>query len=98
MAYPLGIHMLREFDEGLVPWAWGLNGALSVVASVFAVFLGSRLGFTAASLTGMAAYAVAMVAVAVVARERAAIPLTAASGLRFGSAPSTKTTLVGRSS
>jgi hypothetical protein len=62
MAYPLGIAVLREISEDLVPWAWGLNGALSVVASVLAVFIGSRAGFTAAFATGIAAYAVAFMA------------------------------------
>jgi hypothetical protein len=61
MAYPLGISVLREHGEELVPWAWGLNGVMSVVASVIAVFIGSRIGFTAAFLTGVAAYAVALV-------------------------------------
>jgi SAM-dependent methyltransferase len=59
MANPLGITVLRGFDEGLVPWAWGLNGALSVVATVFAIFLGSRFGFTAAFLSGIGAYSLA---------------------------------------
>jgi hypothetical protein len=70
MAYPLGIALLREGREQLVPWAWALNGALSVVASVWAIFLGSRIGFTAALLTGVAAYGVALVAVMVVPRAR----------------------------
>ena len=61
MAYPLGITVLRGFSPALVPWAWGLNGALSVVASVLAIFIGSRVGFSVAFLTGMAAYAVALV-------------------------------------
>ncbi len=56
MAYPLGIGVLREESETLVPWAWGMNGAMSVVASVLATFIGSRVGFTAALLTGIAAY------------------------------------------
>src|SRR6185369_1771821 len=30
MAFPLGITVLRSYSEELVPWAWGLNGALSV--------------------------------------------------------------------
>lgn len=60
MAYPLGISVLRQFGSELVPWAWGLNGAMSVVASVAAVFIGSRIGFTAAFLTGVAAYAVGL--------------------------------------
>jgi spermidine synthase len=62
MAYPLGITVLRDFSAELVPWAWGLNGALSVVASVLAIFIGSRAGFTVAFLTGVAAYAVALLA------------------------------------
>ena len=61
MAYPLGITVLRGLSPALVPWAWGLNGALSVVASVLAIFIGSRVGFTVAFLTGMAAYALALV-------------------------------------
>jgi hypothetical protein len=39
------------------------------VASVFAIFLGSRFGFSAALLTGGAAYGVALLAIAVVARQ-----------------------------
>ena len=62
MPYPLGITILREFGSGLVPWAWALNGALGVVASVLAIFLGSRFGFTTALLTGLGAYALALIA------------------------------------
>jgi spermidine synthase len=57
MAYPVGIRILREHDESLVPWAWGLNGATSVVASVAAVFVGAQAGFTWALLLGSATYA-----------------------------------------
>lgn len=53
--------MLRGFNPELVPWAWGLNGALSVVASVLAIFIGSRIGFSAAFLTGVGAYALALI-------------------------------------
>ncbi len=69
MAYPLGITVLRTFGPELVPWAWGLNGALSVVASVFAIFLGSRLGFSAAFLTGVAAYAIGLASITLAARS-----------------------------
>jgi hypothetical protein len=61
MAYPLGITVLRGYSAELVPWAWGLNGAMSVVASVLAIFIGSRWGFSAAFLTGVAAYATALI-------------------------------------
>ena len=72
MAYPLGITVLREFGEGLVPWAWGLNGALSVVASVLAIFLGSRFGFSTAFVTGLVAYGVGLVVMVVLPRVAAA--------------------------
>ena len=64
MAYPLGIGVLREESESLVPWAWGMNGAMSVVASVLATFIGSRVGFTVALLTGIAAYGVGLACIA----------------------------------
>jgi spermidine synthase len=65
MAYPLGIAVLRRYDEALVPWAWGLNGALSVVASVLATFIGSKIGFSAALLTGVAAYGIGLLSMAI---------------------------------
>jgi spermidine synthase len=71
MAYPLGITILRRHGDGLVPWAWGLNGALSVVASVLAIFVSSRLGLTAALLTGAAAYLVALLCLAAARGGRA---------------------------
>ena len=60
MAYPLGIRVLTGHGAGLVPWAWGINGALSVVASVLAIYLSSRIGFAATLLTGVAAYGVGL--------------------------------------
>jgi spermidine synthase len=70
MTYPLGISVLREFSEDLVPWAWGMNGVMSVVASVMAAFLASRIGFTAAFLTGVGAYAMALACLGLVFMTR----------------------------
>jgi spermidine synthase len=70
MAYPLGITILRRFGDRLVPWAWGLNGALSVVGSVLAIFISSRVGLTAALLTGVGAYAVALLCMTAVRTAR----------------------------
>jgi hypothetical protein len=68
MAYPLGIRVLREESEGLVPWAWAMNGAASVVASVLATFIATRVGFTAALLTGILSYALGLGCIALTAR------------------------------
>lgn len=82
MAYPVGIRILREHDERLVPWAWGLNGATSVVASVTAVFVGAQAGFTWALLIGSATYALGftLLGLAVSARR-----IAAPEGLHVGS-------------
>jgi hypothetical protein len=71
MPYPLGIMVLRRAGEGLVPWAWGLNGALSVVASVFAIFISSRVGFTVTMVTGCATYGVALLCMLLAGRAAA---------------------------
>lgn len=70
MTYPLGISVLRDFSEDLVPWAWGMNGVMSVVASVVAAFLASRIGFTAAFLTGVGAYAIALACLGLIIMTR----------------------------
>jgi len=78
MAYPVGIRILREHDESLVPWAWGLNGATSVVASVAAVFVGAQAGFTWALLLGSATYAIGFLLVGLtMSTRRSAAPARA---------------------
>jgi hypothetical protein len=75
MAYPVGIRILRTHDEGLVPWAWGLNGATSVVASVAAVFVGTHAGFTWALLLGCVTYAIGFLLLGMAtATRRVAVP------------------------
>lgn len=71
MAYPLGITVLRTCGEELVPWAWGMNGAMSVVASVVAIFIGSKIGFTAAFMTGVVAYLVGLASITLAMRLKA---------------------------
>jgi spermidine synthase len=75
MAYPLGIGRLTAISDGLVAWAWGLNAALSVVASVLATYIGSRVGFSAAMASGVLAYAVGLGCILLAARpgRRAAV-------------------------
>jgi hypothetical protein len=59
---PLGIRALEGGRAVLIPWAWGLNGAASVLASVLAVALGMYAGFTVATLAGAACYGLALLA------------------------------------
>jgi predicted membrane-bound spermidine synthase len=60
MPMPTGIRLLHERAPELIPWAWGVNGAASVLGSVGAVALAMVVGFNAALLTGAALYLAAL--------------------------------------
>ncbi|HZN93151.1 MAG TPA: hypothetical protein VFB81_10630 [Myxococcales bacterium] len=53
---PMGVKVARSLDPELVPWAWGLNGATSVVGSILAVVLSMHFGFNVTLMTGLLAY------------------------------------------
>jgi len=57
MPFPLGIRFLGEACPELVPWAWAVNGFLSVFASIFCVVLAMNIGFGAVLMLGLAIYA-----------------------------------------
>jgi hypothetical protein len=46
MPFPSGLALLSRSREGIVPWAWGVNGALSVSGSVLTRILSTSMGFT----------------------------------------------------
>ncbi len=57
MPFPQGLRRLEAVRPGWVPWAWGVNGAVSVVASPLAALLALTLGFRAVFLAAGLAYA-----------------------------------------
>ncbi len=56
MPFPLGISRLPKES---VPWAWGINGCLSVVSSVSATIAAVELGFTWVMVIAALAYGIA---------------------------------------
>jgi len=62
MPFPLGLRALRGMAPDAVPWAWGVNGATSVVASVLATLIALDLGYSAVLLAGALCYAGAWLA------------------------------------
>ena len=56
--FPAGIRALAERNEPAIPWAWGINGCLSVIATSLATIIAVEAGFTA--LMGAAALAYLM--------------------------------------
>jgi hypothetical protein len=64
--FPRGIAWLS--DSHLIPWAWGVNGAASVVASTGAALLALSWGFAWVLIVGALCYAGALVVVAFYSR------------------------------
>lgn len=56
MPMPLGIRRLERSQPQILPWAWGVNGAASVLGSALALVIALLSGFNQALLVGVAAY------------------------------------------
>ena len=59
MPMPIGIRLLTERYPKIIPWAWGVNGATSVLGSAAALVIGIFSGFNQALVIGAAVYLLA---------------------------------------
>jgi hypothetical protein len=59
VALPAGVRLLAARTPALIPWAWGMNGALSVLGATLAVFIAMNWGFFVTLLAGGALYVAA---------------------------------------
>jgi hypothetical protein len=50
---------LRRLEDSEIPWAWGINGTASVLASMLATLIAVHFGFSVLVLTAAALYALA---------------------------------------
>ena len=62
MAFPLGMTVASASTPALTPWLWGINGAMSVLASVGAVLISLASGIATTYWLGAACYVVAALA------------------------------------
>ncbi|WP_298036867.1 RsmD family RNA methyltransferase [uncultured Desulfuromonas sp.] len=60
--FPLGLKHLAGLREADLPWAWGVNGCLSVVSTALAPILAVEFGFSSILLSAALAYAAASLA------------------------------------
>ena len=51
---PTGLRMLGAKAPQMIPWAWGINGALSVVGATLAIFIAMNWGFNTTLLAASA--------------------------------------------
>jgi hypothetical protein len=69
LPFPLG---LAQTGSGAVlPWAWGLNGAFSVVATPFANLIAREAGFSRVLLSAVVLYVIALVTFPAARKSRA---------------------------
>ena len=54
--FPSGLSRLTENREGLIPWAWGINGFFSVIGASATVLIAIEWGFKSVVLTALALY------------------------------------------
>ncbi|MCK9382558.1 MAG: SAM-dependent methyltransferase [Sulfuritalea sp.] len=59
MPFPLGLATVAARAEALVPWAWGINGFASVVATLLATLLAIHWGYSMVLLLAVLLYAIA---------------------------------------
>ena len=60
MMLPTAVRLLAGRHTEIIPWAWGLNGAASVLGSVLSMIVAIHLGFTLTLLAGGAVYLLAV--------------------------------------
>jgi spermidine synthase len=64
MPFPLGLRFLSERNEAQIPWAWGINGCMSVVSTALATLLAVEIGFLIVMICAAGMYAGAAVVTA----------------------------------
>jgi len=59
--FPAGLRMLSKRNDSHIPWAWAINGCISVLAPILAVLIAMSSGFTTVLWCGALAYLLAFV-------------------------------------
>lgn len=70
MPFPLGMRLLRPEVGGLVPWAWALNGWMSVASSLITVILARMYGYHRALAVALGVYALGLLLAGMLPRIR----------------------------
>ena len=56
MVFPIGMKMAAELKPEITPWLWGINGVMSVMATVISVIVSLKYGISASYWSGAACY------------------------------------------
>jgi spermidine synthase len=67
---PTGLRMLARQSPELVAWAWGMNGALSVLGATLAIFIAMNWGFAVTLLAAALTYLFALTSLLVASQVK----------------------------
>ncbi len=56
MAFPVGMKLANIKNPGITPWLWGINGVMSVLATVISIIIAMNYGISASYWTGAFCY------------------------------------------
>ena len=76
--FPKGIAYLEDRAPALIPWAWGINGATSVISAIASALLALTFGFAFVIACGAACYGIC----ALLAVKQRQLPRCHTSGQR----------------
>lgn len=71
MPFPLGISTLEFQPDGVIAWAWGMNGLFTIIGGLLAVIFSIQWGFTITLLIASCTYLLALI---VFSRIRIGLP------------------------
>jgi hypothetical protein len=63
MLFPIGVRMIAQDSESLIPWAWATNGCFSVLGIFSTRITALLFGFSRSLMVGLIAYLLVMVCV-----------------------------------
>ena len=67
---PTGMRMLSARSPQMLAWAWGMNGALSVLGATLAIFIAMNWGFRVTLLTASGTYLIGLAALLVATQHQ----------------------------
>src|SRR4030095_1846583 len=75
MPFPLGLRAQALIEEKNIPWAWGINGCMSVISAALATLLTVDAGFSVVIMLAAIFYAVSMVSMNLIKSKISSIEL-----------------------
>lgn len=76
MPFPLGLRFLKKENPALLPWAWGINGCLSVISTALATFIAVEAGSDKVMLIAALSYGLCLLSNLLFGKDKPSNPIT----------------------